>query len=530
MAHLLESFLASTPRPLLLLLAALSILPVARSTKHRFYPDDPIAKEPPPISVGELRIDTHTDAGAMVEETLHQPGKNADTLSRTNRAPALDINTIDEVPDSDWYTNRHDLHPLTNSELALGPGGNAPPTVNQPWTIVAANEGMTPIFRIQDSSGRAFALRFDPKGYPERTTGADVAGSHILHAIGYNVPDNYAVRFDRRQLRIGSNIRYLRDGQRVTLRESDVDHLLSLVTRYPDGTWRALASRLVDGELLGPFSYAGTRDDDPNDIFPHDHRRVLRALFVFSAWLDHADTRTLGTLDTIQSIDGIRRVRHFLTDFGSSFGSASLRPDEAWEGHTYAVDLRWGLRELLTLGAYSPKWERTHPRILPGAGRFVSDTFDPAAWKPTYPNPAFDNRTVADCFWAAKQIKAFTDDQLAALVRSGQYSDPKTVDAIVHTLVIRRDKIAAYYFAKTLPLDGFEVREGTLGYRDLGGNGHYSVVWSRYDNDTDKKSPLDVPSTLAVPRIAGYLAADIGDGSHQLTVYVHDGRVVGVTR
>jgi hypothetical protein len=527
----------------LLLAASVTILLAASGMARRFYPDDPLAAEPPDISVGELRTGAVDNPTTILHDAMHQP------TGTDKRTPSLDTNTIDEIPDGDWFTNRHYRHPLTDAELARGPGGNEPPAIDRPWTIYEANEGMSPIFRIEDSRGHRFALRFDPKDHIELTTGADVVGSHLFHALGYNVPDDYAIRFRREQLHVGDNIHFVRDGQRVLLREADLDHLLSLTPRYPDGSHRALASRLIEGKLLGPFSYSGTREDDPNDIVPHERRRVLRALFIFNSWIDHVDTGTLGTLDTIQVVpktstgsDGIRAVRHYLADFGSSFGSGRLRPKEAWEGHTYAVDLRWGLREMLTLGAYSPKWERAKPVTLPAAGQYEGESFDPAGWKPTYPNPAFDGRDDADGFWAAKQIAAFTDDQLRTIVASGQYSDPKTVEAIVRTMIVRRDKIAAFYFARTVPLDRFEVRDSVLRFHDSGGSGHYNIGWSRYDNGTDVKSDLETapsletaPRTFSVPRdsaagATGYLAADIGDGTHQLTVYLHDGRVVGVTR
>ena len=510
------------PRQSVLILTV--ILLAGSALGRRFYSDDPLAKEPPPMAVGELRAEPDSDPGTFIHDTLRQRGQ------KDTPPPALDINTIDELPDSSWFTNRNGANALSNAGLAKGPGGNEPPAADQPWSIFEADEGTSPIFRIEDSHGRRFALRFDPKEYVELSTGADVVGSKLFYALGYNVPDDYAVRFQREQLHAGPGVHFLRDGQRVVLRESDIDHLLSLTPRYPDGSYRALASRLIEGSLLGPFEYSSTRGDDPNDTIPHERRRALRALFVFSEWIDHIDTRVLGTLDTIQPINGVRAVRHFLTDFGSSFGSGNLRPKEAWEGHTYAVDFRWGLKEVLTLGAYSPKWARTPPAIVTGAGSYEGDTFDPAAWKPAYPNAAFDCRTAADNFWAAKQIGAFTDDQIRALVRTGRYSDPKAVEAMVQAMILRRNKIVAYYFARTLPLDRFEVNDGKLHYRDLGGNGNYTIAWTRFENETDAKFGLKAEPTFAVPRSPGYLAADIGDGTHRLTVYVHDGRVVGLIR
>jgi hypothetical protein len=400
-----------------------------------------------------------------------------------------------------------------------------------PWTIYEATQGTSPILRVEDCNGGKFALRFDPKPTIEISTGADVVVSKLLYALGYNVPDNYPVRFKRLQLRAGSGVRFIRDGRHVTLTESDVNHLLSLTPRYPDGSYRALATRLVEGRLLGPFEYSATRGDDPNDTIPHERRRVLRALYVFCEWVDHVDTRALGNLDTIQTIDGVRAVRHYLTDFGSSLGAGALRAKEAWEGHTYAVDLRWGLKEMLTLGAYSPKWERESPPEPRTGWNYQGEGFDPAAWKPTFPNPAFDSRTVADCFWAARLVSAFSDEQIRALVVTGDYSDPKTPKAIADAMIVRRNKIDAYYFGQTIPLDRFEVRDGMLRYTDLGGNGKYAVKWSRFDNDTETKTPIPgANQTFEIPHVPGYLAADIDDGPHRMSVYLHDGRVVGVTR
>ncbi|HVW83068.1 MAG TPA: hypothetical protein VHB50_00225 [Bryobacteraceae bacterium] len=495
---------------------------------RKFYPDDPIVKEPKPLPVGKLRSGKLSDAGDFIHNTFHEPGQKQ---SRVEPTPSLDVNTIDEVPDSGWYTNRHYFKPMTIEQLVRGADGSKPPAMDEPWTIYQAKlEGVTPGFRIKDSTGERYVIKFDPIENNEMATGADVVGSKFFFALGYNVPDNYPVRFRREQLRLGENIQFNREGHMTIMQPADLDHLLSKAPRYPDGSYRALASRFIPGDVLGPFQYYDTRKDDPNDTVPHERLRVLRGLYVFCSWLDHTDSRAINTLDAIQEIDGVRAVRHYLIDFGAALGSDSLVPKAAWQGHVYTIDFRWGLMEMMTLGLHSADWERMRYRDLPAVGKYDAATFEPDRWKPSYPNPAFDNRTAADCFWAAKQITAFTDDEIRATVAAGKYTNPETIDEITRVLIERRDKIGKYYFAQVLPLDRFIVADGQLTFCDLGGSGRYTISWSHFNNETRAKTRIPGETSFRIPRSDNYLAAELSDGTHRATVYLRLGKVVGVDR
>src|SRR5690242_13990677 len=60
------------------------------------------------------------------------------------------INTMGEVPDSAWFTNRHRAHRLTREELQRGPTKGEPPA--PPFTVVGGKtEGITPGFRMEDA-------------------------------------------------------------------------------------------------------------------------------------------------------------------------------------------------------------------------------------------------------------------------------------------------------------------------------------------------------------------------------------------
>ena len=59
------------------------------------------------------------------------------------------------------------------------------------------------IRRIRDAAGRKYLIKFDPLTNPEMASAADVITSKFFYALGYNVPENYVVHFDREQIAIG---------------------------------------------------------------------------------------------------------------------------------------------------------------------------------------------------------------------------------------------------------------------------------------------------------------------------------------
>ena len=124
----------------------------------------------------------------------------------------------------------------------------------------------------------------------------------------------------------------------IEIDQVSVDHWMSNTPIGPGGVYRALASKVIPGEAAGGFRFFGTRPDDPNDIFPHEHRRELRGYRVISAWLNHDDSRALNTYDSFVEEGGRRFIKHYLLDFGSALGSASFGPNEPRGGNEYLVD------------------------------------------------------------------------------------------------------------------------------------------------------------------------------------------------
>ena len=514
---------------------------------RKFYHDDPIRKEPPPRSAEQAIARKLSDYYDFFHHTFATPGEKQNAARQIR---SQNVNTLGEVPESGWYANRHYASPMTADELARGAADANAPEAGGQWTVIAAkSEGVTPGFTIRDPRGRRYVMKFDPLDYPEMTTAAEIISSAFFHALGYHVPENYLVEFGREQLVLGEDVR-LRDqlGNERRMTQRDITEILLNVPRQPSGKYRAVASLYITGKNLGPFRYYGTRRDDPNDVVPHEHRRELRGLGIFSAWLGHDDSRAINTADFLVPDGGTQSIRHYLIDFGSTLGSGSTKPNSPRSGFEYLFSWRPPALQFFTLGLLVPEWAKAKHPDLPAVGRFESEKFDAARWVPEYPNPAFLNRFPDDEFWAARQVMNFSDAQIRAIVAIGAYSDPRAQQWVVDRLIERRDKIGRAFLTKVLPLDRFEVVDGRLVFEDLAAKygiappAQYSVQWLRFDNESEVKTPLPGETALVIPApvrsapAGEYFVAELrgADPGKSVAVYVRttaaEVEIVGIER
>src|SRR5262245_27644937 len=420
-----------------------------RVDAQKFLSDDPLLVDNDRlVDVREPHRRGLSDYYDFFQHTFATPGE----LKQT---PALNANTLGEVPDSSWFQNRHGLKRMTMDQLVRGPNSGNGPSGDGIWTVTdGKTEGITPGFRIRDARGDVYIIKFDPPGNPEMATAAEVISTKFFFAAGYNVPENYLVYFGREKLMVDAEARIsVGLGPQRRMTTSDLDGILSRVERSRDGRYRAVASKFLPGRPIGPFKYYGTRSDDPNDVIPHEHRRELRGLQVLSAWLNHDDSRAVNTQDTVEVENGRKYVRHYLIDFGSTLGSGSVQAQKPRAGWEYLWEPGPAFRRMLTLGLWDSSWIRIHYPDMPSIGRFESKGFDPERWKPEYPNPAFLNATREDTYWAAKIVTAFSDDEIRAIVRTGALSDPQAEQYLISVLIDRRNKIAQHYFSDVLRID-----------------------------------------------------------------------------
>jgi len=454
----------------------------------RFFDDDPVWVEHDTENakgITPLEVDLVTDLAYNM------------VYGSSNAAPvrAQNVNSVDEVPDSSWFTNRAGRLALTEEDITRGPNrtdGPAPGT----WTVSSSkSDGVTPGFTVKDSTGQRWFIKFDPRGYRGMATGTEVTATKLMWALGYNVPENHIAYLRRDQLVVGPTAKFTpAPGRTRAMRSEDIDRLLDRADREPDGSYRVIASRALEGTPVGRIRFFDTRPDDPNDIVAHENRRELRGYGVFAAWLNHVDAKAINSLDTLVTENGRSFVRHHLIDFGSTLGSGGVGPADRWAGSEYLVEPSSMGRQLIGFGIASPRWQRASFYEAPSIGRIRRDNsnFDPRAWKPRVPNQAFLHARADDRFWAASKLVSLTTNLLRAAVRAGDFGDPQSEEVLVRALAERRDAIARAYLTDINPISDVSLdRDGRLTFRNLAVDADvarapraYHAVWSEFDNAT----------------------------------------------
>jgi hypothetical protein len=464
---------------------------MAGAVTQKFFPDDPLTRDE---ENGDASRVKPQDVGYGYVGWQMLRGAADHTWRR-----AINVNVMDEVPDSSWFTNRIGSRPFPIEALQRGPA-RSPGAPHGPWTIVAGkSNGVTPGLQVKDSTGQRYFVKFDPPTNPEMASAAEVISTKILYALGYNVPDNRIATLRREDVIIGEGATFKGpDGRKRPLTLNDLDRVLEQAARAPDGSYRIIASRALDGIPVGPFKYEGTRPDDPNDIVAHEHRRELRGLRVFAAWLNHVDTKADNSLDTLIAVGPRTIVRHHLIDFGSTLGSAGVEPMGRRDGYEYAFDKRAAVLALASLGLYVPPWQRIQYPRLPSVGRIDADHFRPERWKPTLKNPAFQKARPDDMFWAARRVMAFTNEAIWSVVQTAQLSDPRASEYLTRVINGRRDAIGRAWLTAVNPvvspsMTDSEVMTFRNAATDAGvatERSDYWVNWATYDNTTGAATPI----------------------------------------
>ena len=125
---------------------------------QRFYPDDPLSKDPDNLSIKRpARVSLSLTYDAVQNSLgLEETG----SLVRSQNT-----NTLGEVPDSSWFSNRIGVREMTREELVRGGNLTGGPDMSSAVTVVGAGLlSATDGIVIQDKRGNQYYLTFDPAG------------------------------------------------------------------------------------------------------------------------------------------------------------------------------------------------------------------------------------------------------------------------------------------------------------------------------------------------------------------------------
>lgn len=424
----------------------------------------PTAKDPRGVACMP-KTDQFAPIWTAVDRIVFEPAHDATALPLAKEA--MDVNSMDEVPDSAWFQNRIGAHAMTAKEVASGactdaqwlhPDGAKP----ESWLIDGGkSEGSSPGFRVTVPGQGKYMFKGDDDDEREVPTAASVIGTAVYHAAGFHTACEQVLYVDPAVFRLKPGLTYAHS-RLDEPKPLDAAALRELLSRLPKRgkLVRMGASAWIPGRVLGPYRYDGTRDDDPNDVIPHQERRELRGSRLLAAWIDRVDARDANTLDTWIADDAKRpesspgHVVHYTLDTSDALGPEYGQPVVNRRlGFAYVWD--WGemATDFVTLGVLRRPWdEMTIEPEFKAFRTFDVKSFAPEQWKMQYANPAFDRMTERDAAWMARILSRFTPEMIAALTDAGRLTRPHERARLAFVLEGRLARILDRWLTRLSPL------------------------------------------------------------------------------
>jgi hypothetical protein len=410
----------------------------------RFFDRAPVddARDRTPIPMPAFRW--VPESVYLSEVYLHRPIR--ETLDVDPNVPAADVNSMDEVPTSSWFTPRD----VDVGAMARGPDGPGPP--RPPFTVLSddARAVASSGFSISDARGQRYEMLIDPRDRPEMRTGAAAIAARLVWALGLNTPPVYvtAVRPDH--------------FWRSEAGTPDVPAMLRSGAPLVLGSYRVAALAMPPSVWIGYAPESGTRGDDPNDVVPHEKRRTLRTLKVFASWMALSGIGPPKTMDRYVGAPGEGHVVHFLTGLDDALGADDVvRVTDLPPGHGGGSTLF----RLITLGLAPNRAPRPTQIEIPAVGHLEPDV-DPRAFGPSIPYEPADRLTPGDGYWAAKRIAAISSAHIALAIEFAKISDVRGRKAIQDALEARRERVIRHWFDRVTPVELIKLEGARLELRD----------------------------------------------------------------
>jgi hypothetical protein len=338
--------------------------------------------------------------------------------------PVQAVNLKDGWLSGSAFANGHRPEALSPEQVRWGPTRPEDLAVPPFRVTKLKGEGKTEGFFVTDSRGVRYLFKLDPPDAPELLTGAEVVSSKLLYALGYHVPSYEIVAVEPGQLTVHPELAFAQQDLEAIL----ADHVHR-------GSLRVVASKILDGTILGPARFERFRDCAD-----------LRALKLAYAWVNNIDAKDHNSLLVWNG----HETEGYLIDFGTSLGADAGRrgPKNPCAGWQYIVDFKEAALEVATLGWHRSGCDPLETPHDPHVG-LLSARLDPHRWKPYAPNLAFEEITKDDAQWMAQRMSRISRVQIDAAVSAGRYSNPDDERYLSEVLDARRTTIVTHYLGET---------------------------------------------------------------------------------
>jgi hypothetical protein len=360
-----------------------------------------------------------------------------------SRVPeAGDVNALDEVPRSSWFSDDP-----SSAFPGLDEGPPRPPLTALPAPTRSLDDGLA----VVDARGARFEIELDPPDRPEMRSASAAIASRLLRAVGYAAADAWAIDLGADDL----------VAPRAGPTAERLAAWLAPARRAADGRLRVSATRWPVGQDLGSTPASEARLDDPNDRVAHRDRRLLRAFQVVTAWLRLPSAGQRHFRDAYVGEPGRGHVAHLVTGLGGALGASRvIRPGDVVDDEAPTDPLE----QLGSLGLWRA------PRVptqlaLPALGE-IDERAPLGHATPWPPYEPADRALPGDLYWAAKRVAAVGSRAIERAVAAGRMSDPAASERLVAILRARQREVVARYYAAVTPCEPLRLDEGALVLRD----------------------------------------------------------------
>lgn len=433
----------------------------------------------------------------FVEDAVHSTGRlPVNEYLDFRRTPRSgDVNALDEVPASAWFTPRLGYKELAPADILKGPTQIGPPQL--PMTVVKAkNSGNSPGFVIEDARGHTYLIKFDSDEFPGTQSTANLVSNRLFWAFGYNVPEDFLFRFKADDLNYK-----LKDADAL----QDAEFIMMTQTPNREGFYTTTASLYIQGEILGPTAQTGTRKGDINDTIAHEDLRSLRALKVFGALLDHTGMRSDNSLDVHVTENNKSYTKHYLLDFGETLGVHGLEKRRNWDSHEHFFSLKDSAYKYMTLGLKVQPWERLDGSPSDYSRAYHDENFEPLEWKETWQFQPIRQSQPDDDYWAAKILSALTEDHVKTLFEATGNEDQAYIDSLFRTLLNRKEAILNAVFQSVSPLEIKDINQNSVTLEDISAKVNPANLQRSYEIRFLNKKGKAVASPVRVQSKQGLL-------------------------